>query len=68
MWYLTRAQQPGPEVEPQFFLMHVLKVLSEIGYNLVTSIPLGRKGPLGLRPGKELLVFRGTDVPDPRSA
>ncbi|KAF8078638.1 hypothetical protein FPV67DRAFT_68256 [Lyophyllum atratum] len=54
----------GPEVEPQFFLMHVLKILSELGFNLVTGVPLGRRGPLGLRAGKELLVFRGTGPPD----
>ncbi|KAF5385193.1 hypothetical protein D9615_001511 [Tricholomella constricta] len=59
---------PGvPEVEPQFFLMHVLKVLSELGYNLVTTLPLGRKGPLGLRAGKEMLIFRGTIPRDPKA-
>ncbi|KAG6851072.1 hypothetical protein H0H93_002964 [Arthromyces matolae] len=50
----------APEVEPQFFLMHVLKVLAELNFNLATSLPLGRKGPLGLRTGRELLVFRGS--------
>jgi len=41
--------------------MHVLKVLAELGFNLVTSVPLGRRGPLGIqvRAGKELLIFRG---------
>ncbi|GLB36137.1 hypothetical protein LshimejAT787_0304250 [Lyophyllum shimeji] len=61
---VKRLGTSGPEVEPQFFLMHVLKVLSELGFNLVTGVPLGRKGPLGLRAGKELLVFRGTGSPD----
>ncbi|KAG6911974.1 hypothetical protein DXG01_000222 [Tephrocybe rancida] len=50
----------GPETEPQYFLMHVLKILTDLGFNLATGLPLGRKGPLGLRAGKELLVFRGS--------
>ncbi|KAG6842224.1 hypothetical protein C0991_000194 [Blastosporella zonata] len=48
------------EVEPQFFLMHVLKILTDLGFNLATGLPLGRRGPLGLRAGRELLVFRGS--------
>ncbi|KAG5647973.1 hypothetical protein DXG03_007007 [Asterophora parasitica] len=62
-------KQSGPgvtEVEPQFFLMHVLKCLYGLGYTLQASVPLGRRGPLGLRAGKEMLVFRGT-VPDSKA-
>lgn len=52
----------GPvEVEPSFFLMHVLKILSELGFNLLATVPLGRRGPLGVRVRKEMLVFRGAD-------
>lgn len=61
---IKKAPGVAPEVEPQFFLMHVLKILAELGYNLVTSVPLGRKGPLGLRIARELLVFRGTGPAD----
>ncbi|KAG5731577.1 hypothetical protein E4T56_gene3789 [Termitomyces sp. T112] len=50
----------APQVEPQFFLMHVLKILTELGFNLATGLPFGRKGPFGLRTGRELLVFRGS--------
>ncbi|RDB28702.1 hypothetical protein Hypma_015538 [Hypsizygus marmoreus] len=50
----------GAEVEPTYFLMHVLKILSDHGYNLVTTVPLGRRGPLGVRAGREMLVFRGS--------
>ena len=43
--------------------MHVLKILSELGFDLLATVPLGRRGPLGVRAGKEMLVFRGTDQP-----
>ncbi|KAG6857546.1 hypothetical protein H0H87_000145 [Tephrocybe sp. NHM501043] len=60
---VLEVKKPSPGaagVEPQFFLMHVLKILTDLGFNLATGLPLGRKGPLGLRTGKELLVFRGS--------
>jgi hypothetical protein len=39
--------------------MHVLKIVGELGFELVTAVPLGRRGPLGVRAGRELLVFKG---------
>ncbi|KAG6868592.1 hypothetical protein C0993_000618 [Termitomyces sp. T159_Od127] len=48
------------KVAPQFFLMHVLKILTELGFNLATGLPFGRKGPFGLLTGRELLVFRSS--------
>ncbi|KAG6813804.1 hypothetical protein H0H92_007216 [Tricholoma furcatifolium] len=57
---VKKTDTGGFEAEPQFFLMHVLKILADLSYNLATGLPLGRKGPFGLRSGKELLVFRGS--------
>jgi len=58
---LKKLGSGASEVPHQFFLMHVLKVLAELGFNLVTSVPLGRRRPLGLRAGKEILIFRGAN-------
>jgi len=48
------------DVEPSFFLMHILKILSELGFNLIATVPLGRRGPLGVRAGREMLIFKGS--------
>ncbi|KAG6898114.1 hypothetical protein C0992_005441 [Termitomyces sp. T32_za158] len=55
------------KVAPQFFLMHVLKILTELGFNLATGLPFGRKGPFGLFTSRELLVFRGSAPIDAKS-
>jgi len=51
------------DIDPPFFLMHILKILSELGFSLVTAVPLGRRGPLGVKAGREMLVFKGAMDP-----
>ena len=50
---------PVPEVEAAPLFVEVLKILSQLGFQLDASIPLGRRGPLGIRYMRELLIFRG---------
>ncbi len=51
-------QTPVPEVEPGIFLVEVLRILNQLGFHLDASIPLSRRGPLGLRNQREILVFK----------
>ncbi|KAF8974047.1 hypothetical protein BDZ97DRAFT_1648230 [Flammula alnicola] len=48
-----------PEVESSIFFVEVLKVLNFLGFQLDATLPLGRRGPLGIRYTRELLVFKG---------
>jgi len=48
-----------PEIEAAPFFVEVLKILSQLGFQLDATIPLGRRGPLGIRYMRELLIFRG---------
>jgi hypothetical protein len=50
---------PVPEIEAAPLLVEVLKILSQLGFQLDATIPLGRRGPLGIRYVRELLIFRG---------
>ncbi|KAF9015147.1 hypothetical protein BDQ17DRAFT_1535872 [Cyathus striatus] len=49
----------GGVVEPAHFLMHVLRIISEQHYELDAAVVLARRGPLGIRYRRELLVFKG---------
>ncbi|KAF8898760.1 hypothetical protein BD779DRAFT_35450 [Infundibulicybe gibba] len=46
------------EVEPAFFLMHILKILVEAGFSLNAAVPL-RTTRFGFQRPKEVLVFKG---------
>ena len=48
-----------PEVEAAPFLVEVLRILNQLGFQLDATIPLGRRGPLGIRYTRELLLFKG---------
>lgn len=50
---------PGPEVEPSVFLIYVLKILVDLGFELDAILPLGRRGALGMRTVRELYIFKG---------
>jgi hypothetical protein len=50
---------PGPEVEPSVFLIYVLKILVDLGFELDAILPLGRRGTLGMRTVRELYIFKG---------
>lgn len=50
---------PGPEVEPSVFLIYVLKILVDLGFELDAVLPLGRRGALGMRTVRELFIFKG---------
>ncbi|KAF9535317.1 hypothetical protein CPB83DRAFT_841563 [Crepidotus variabilis] len=52
------------EVDPGMFFVEVLRILSQLGFSLDASIPLGRRGTLGKRSQRELLVFKGNIVRD----
>lgn len=49
----------GPEVEPSVFLIHVLKILVDLGFELDATLPLGRRNALGIRTVRELFIFKG---------
>ena len=49
----------APEIEAAPLFVEVLKILSQLGFQLDATIPLGRRGPLGIRYMRELLIFRG---------
>lgn len=51
----------GAEVEPAHFLMHVLKIISNLGFQLDAAIPLLRRGQLGMRSSREILIFKGSN-------
>lgn len=46
-------------LSPTLFFMQVLRVISDFGYYLDAAIPLYRRGPLGVRLRREILVFKG---------
>ena len=50
---------PVPEVEEAPLFVEVLRILSQLGFQLDATIPLGRRGPLGIRYMRELLIFKG---------
>ncbi|KAF7784303.1 hypothetical protein Agabi119p4_468 [Agaricus bisporus var. burnettii] len=43
----------------KLFFMQVLRILGEFGYYLDMALPLYRRGPLGIRLRREILVFKG---------
>ena len=47
------------EVESSTVFIEVLRILSNLGFQLDATVPLSRKGSLGIRTTRELLVFRG---------
>ncbi|KAJ6519802.1 hypothetical protein C8R45DRAFT_1066367 [Mycena sanguinolenta] len=53
----------GTTVKASHFLMQILKVLMELGFNLNATVPMARGGPLGLGSRRELLVFKGVLPP-----
>ena len=52
-----------PVVEPSYFMMHIFKLLSDMGFSLYASIPLARSGVLSFMSHQEILVFRGRSPP-----
>jgi len=47
-----------PEVEPSIFFVEVLRILNQLGCHLDAAIPFSRRGALGIRNHRELLVFK----------
>ena len=50
---------PVPEVEAAPLFTEVLKILNQLGFQLDAAIPFGRRGTLGIRSMRELLIFKG---------
>ncbi|KAJ3564384.1 hypothetical protein NP233_g8327 [Leucocoprinus birnbaumii] len=46
-------------LSPKLFFMQILRIIAEFGYYLDAAIPLYRRGPLGMRYRREILVFKG---------
>jgi len=46
-------------LSPKLFFMQVLRIISEFGYYLDACLPLYRRGHLGIRFRREILVFKG---------
>ncbi|KAF5356056.1 hypothetical protein D9756_003754 [Leucocoprinus leucothites] len=46
-------------LSPKLFFMQILRIIDEFGYYLDAAIPLYRRGPLGMRLRREVLVFKG---------
>jgi hypothetical protein len=51
---------PLTSAEKTQFITHVLKEMLDMGYILLTTIPMARRGVLGYKSRKEIWVFRGT--------
>lgn len=56
---IKRKSNNSPEVEPSVFLIYVLKILVDLGFELDAILPLGRRGALGMRTVRELFIFKG---------
>jgi hypothetical protein len=56
---------PVPEVEPSVFFVEVLKILNQVGFHLDAAIPFNRRGALGIRNARELLIFKGIPSGNP---
>ncbi|KAF9568403.1 hypothetical protein CPC08DRAFT_403980 [Agrocybe pediades] len=56
---VKRKATSAPEIEQSVIFVQLLKILNNSNFNLDASIPLGRKGPLGIRYTRELLIFKG---------
>lgn len=54
-----------PEVEPSVFFVEVLKILNQVGFHLDAAIPFNRRGALGIRNARELLIFKGIPSGNP---
>ncbi|KAF7306914.1 hypothetical protein MIND_00483900 [Mycena indigotica] len=50
----------GTGVKPSFFLMKIMKIIMDFGYELKATVPMARGGPLGMGSRRELLVFKGS--------
>jgi hypothetical protein len=55
---LISPWSPVPEVEPSIFFVEVLRILNQLGCHLDAAIPFSRRGALGIRNHRELLVFK----------
>lgn len=55
---LVLLRNPVPEVDPGIFFVEVLRILNQIGCHLDAAIPFSRRGALGIRNHRELLVFK----------
>ncbi|KAJ7630922.1 hypothetical protein FB45DRAFT_867204 [Roridomyces roridus] len=49
-------------VHPSHFLMQILKVMVDLGFDLNATIQMARGGPLGMGARRELFVFKGVAV------
>ncbi|KAJ7492634.1 hypothetical protein FB451DRAFT_541720 [Mycena latifolia] len=55
----TKREIGGVGVKPSHFLMEILKVMVDMGFDLNATVPMARGGPLGMGPRRELFVFKG---------
>ena len=44
--------------DKHLFMSYTLQEIRSVGYQFVASVPLGRRGPLGLGSRREVLVFK----------
>lgn len=56
---LKKKRYSAPVVEPSYFMMHIFKLLSDMGFSLYASVPLARNGLLSFMSNQEILVFKG---------
>ncbi|KAF8640903.1 hypothetical protein AX17_000551 [Amanita inopinata Kibby_2008] len=61
---LKRKRYFEPVVEPSVFMMHIFKILSDMGFFLHASVALARNGLLPFKSHHELLIFKGRIPPD----
>lgn len=45
-------------LDKHLFMSYALQEIRSLGYQFVASVPLGRRGPLGLGSRREVLVFK----------
>lgn len=55
----TELVPTAPEIDHSVLFVEVLKVLNDLNFQLDATIPLSRRGSLGMRSTRELLVFKG---------
>jgi hypothetical protein len=49
----------APEADKTVITGYVLKYIKQLGYKLIATVPLARKGMFGLGGRKELWMFQG---------
>ncbi|KAK2461927.1 hypothetical protein APHAL10511_006390 [Amanita phalloides] len=56
---LKKKRYSAPVVEPSLYMMHIFRILIDMGFSLYASVPLARSGILSFMSHQEILVFKG---------